>query len=352
MTGSIAPPGLSDLRSFRRIDVVDPAEMGADSRVSRRLPADSTVFSYRLQDRSLLRRRFDSPITRIAMRSIGDLRVCWIEDRFAARIDIGGDGVDRYCISTVLRGRKALVQAGTETSGGPPVGLIYRGAAGTCVLTSDANLRLNVWIQAHTLEAALEGMLGTKLRRPLAFRPAIDWGRGLAASLGGQIDLLLRELGREDGIADNPAAWASCTDMLTHLVLHGLPHNYSDSLGHGRCGAVPAYVRRAEEFMHANAAGPLRMEDVARAAGCSVRTLGAVFSRFRGTTPLAALHAIRLDLVHDELSRRPADLGAAEVARCYGFTNAGRFAAAYRLRFGESASETARCGPHRRMPGR
>jgi transcriptional regulator GlxA family with amidase domain len=81
---------------------------------------------------------------------------------------------------------------------------------------------------------------------------------------------------------------------------------------------------------------------VAAAAGCGVRTLNAVYRRFRDTTPLAALHAIRLDQVHAELIRRVSDASIAEVSRCYGFTNPGRFTAAYRRRFFESPSETIR----------
>jgi transcriptional regulator GlxA family with amidase domain len=82
---------------------------------------------------------------------------------------------------------------------------------------------------------------------------------------------------------------------MVSLVLRGIPHNYLERLGSGRFGAVPAYVRRADDFMRANAAVPIRMEQVAAAAGCSVRTLNAVFRQFRDTTPLAALHTIRVE---------------------------------------------------------
>jgi transcriptional regulator GlxA family with amidase domain len=101
-------------------------------------------------------------------------------------------------------------------------------------------------------------------------------------------------------------------------------------------------MRRAEDFMRANAAAPIRMEQVANVAGCSVRTLGAVFRQFRDTTPLAALHAIRLDQVRADLDCCAADASIAEVARRYGFTNAGRFKSAYCRRFGEAPAETAR----------
>jgi AraC-like DNA-binding protein len=129
------------------------------------------------------------------------------------------------------------------------------------------------------------------------------------------------------------------------LALRAAPHNYTDQLERGPAAAVPHYVRRAEEFMQAHCADPLRIADVAAAAGCSVRTLGDVFRRFRGRTPLAALHAIRLEQVHATLSLRATrDDGAAvgAIARRYGFANPSRFVAAFRRRFGEAPLDVLR----------
>ncbi len=236
--------------------------------------------------------------------------------------------------------RKAsLVQSQTETTDGG--GLATRLSAGTQLLTSDLDARVNLWLDAGAVEHALERMLGDRLRAPLKFKPRVDWTSGLAASLKSQINFLVHEITRGDGVADNPVALASMTDLILSLVLWGVPHNYLERLDNRRPAAVPAYVRRAEDFMRANAGAPIRMDHVADAAGCSVRTLGAVFRHFRDTTPLAALHAIRLDYVHVELSRGPASGSIADVARRYGFANPGRFMTAYRRRFGEAPSETA-----------
>lgn len=148
---------------------------------------------------------------------------------------------------------------------------------------------------------------------------------------------------QRDGLADNAVALASDTDLILSLVLRGLPRNYLGRLpGRSEIVAVPAYVRRAEAYMHANVSTPIRMQQIAAAAGCSVGTLEAVFRHFRDTTPLAALHAIRLDAVNAELNRSGSGESAAELARRYGFTNRGRFRMAYRHRFGETPPETAR----------
>jgi AraC-like DNA-binding protein len=98
------------------------------------------------------------------------------------------------------------------------------------------------------------------------------------------------------------------------LVLRGIPHNYLERPESGRFRAVPAYVRRAQDFIRANAAVPIRMEQVAAAAGCSIRTLDAVFRRFRDATPLSALHAIRLEQARAERSRSAKRASVAEIA--------------------------------------
>jgi AraC-like DNA-binding protein len=49
-----------------------------------------------------------------------------------------------------------------------------------------------------------------------------------------------------------------------------------------------------------------------------------------------------LDQARAELSRGANSISVVEIARSYGFTNAGRFTAEYRRRFGESPAETTR----------
>jgi transcriptional regulator GlxA family with amidase domain len=125
-----------------------------------------------------------------------------------------------------------------------------------------------------------------------------------------------------------------------HTALRGLPHNYAERLARQRDGALPACVQRAEAYFRSHAHQVVLMEDVAAAARCSVRALQRAFRRFRDTTPHAALERVRLELARTELTRSAATVKS--VAGRYGFANAGRFAAAYAARFGESPSKTQR----------
>jgi transcriptional regulator GlxA family with amidase domain len=74
-------------------------------------------------------------------------------------------------------------------------------------------------------------------------------------------------------------------------------------------------------------------------AGVSARRLQEAFREHLGTTPMEYLRSVRLDRVHAEL--RCGAGGVTETAHRWGFTHLGRFAAAYRERFGVLPSETA-----------
>jgi AraC-like DNA-binding protein len=76
----------------------------------------------------------------------------------------------------------------------------------------------------------------------------------------------------------------------------------------------------------------------------SERSLHAAFRRQLGTSPMSYVRHRRLDDAHDELLRVDPTAGVkvTDVALRHGFTHTGRFAAAYRQRFGESPSTTLR----------
>jgi AraC-like DNA-binding protein len=320
--------------------VRDPNEMDRRSLVSERFPRISRAYKYRLRDRALMRARFEHPIFSLAIAQVGSMLVSEGADRFATEITIEGELETRFYFNVLRHGGLSAMRHGREVSGFGSVGLATRAEPGVQFVTSDFCARSNLFVRAVELEAALTRMLDDRLREPLEFAASFDWSIGKAASVRHQLDFLIGELRRPDGLASNPIAVASATDLMHALVLGGIPHNYMARLEAGRTGATPAYLRRAEAFMREHAGTPLRMAEVADAAGCGVRTLSDVFRRFRETTPLKALHAIRLECVRDALHRDATDSSVGDIARRFGFTNAGRFTRSYRQRFAETPAET------------
>lgn len=107
--------------------------------------------------------------------------------------------------------------------------------------------------------------------------------------------------------------------------------------------ALSRTVREAREYIEHHPGEPLTVDLIAEQAHVSVRALQSAFRRDLDTTPLAYLRRVRLTRARDQL--QDAELGAvsiADVARQWGFTNLGRFAAEYAALFGEKPSRTLR----------
>jgi hypothetical protein len=91
--------------------------------------------------------------------------------------------------------------------------------------------------------------------------------------------------------AQNPAVGAHVESLLVGLLC-----SHETSLGTSPPSSIaPLFVRRAEEFMAANLAGPMQLQDIARAAGVPVRTLTEGFLRFRNVSPISLMRQMRLD---------------------------------------------------------
>ena len=105
-------------------------------------------------------------------------------------------------------------------------------------------------------------------------------------------------------------------------------------------GASPVYVRVAEEFMLAHAREAITLQDIAQAAGISIRTLQNGFRQHRNTPPMTALRNHRLLLVREELLKAdPFRQNVTTIAMNCGFTHLSRFASLFKAQFGESPSD-------------
>jgi AraC-like DNA-binding protein len=124
------------------------------------------------------------------------------------------------------------------------------------------------------------------------------------------------------------------------LLLASYPHNLGAEFDRAARPCAPFYVRRAEEYIRAQAREPVTMEDLIAASGVSARSLFNGFRTYRATTPMAYLKAMRLDLARRELcDADPAQTTVTEVAMSCGFTHMGKFARDFRIKFGKSPSQ-------------
>ncbi len=186
-----------------------------------------------------------------------------------------------------------------------------------------------------------QARMAAHLDRDARFRRRVDLARPELQPFLWHLRALHADTGLAAMTRADPRLAAAIEAPLLALLAQGQPWQGTPPAAPRPALVRPALVKRAEEFMRANFDQPITLDDMARAAGVAPRTLQEGFRRFTGCTPMGRLRDIRLDQARDGLARREGVSAAA--LRC-GFTHLGRFARAYRARFGETPSATVRAG--------
>ena len=152
------------------------------------------------------------------------------------------------------------------------------------------------------------------------------------------------------GVLDNPAAAGSrlalreCFRLLAATALEVFPQPdfaVAES-GAGNANPAPATIRRAVEFIDANAHRDITMVDIAQAARLSIRGTQAAFQRHLNTSPAAYLRRVRMAGAHRDLAAADPTAGesVAVISARWGFLHPGHFAATYREIYGVLPSQT------------
>lgn len=97
---------------------------------------------------------------------------------------------------------------------------------------------------------------------------------------------------------------------------------------------------KLDTYMRSRLCAPVALEDLARAAGVSVRSLNMLCQRHHGESPMTLLRNMRLDAVRARLRESPGHC-VTDAALEFGFGHLGRFSSYYRERFGELPSQTS-----------
>lgn len=160
--------------------------------------------------------------------------------------------------------------------------------------------------------------------------------RSVAAEVLGQIGPISAERDRE------------LTRFAAAGLLTAIPHW---PVGKGREQAARTRLAKAEKFLLRHVPDQVSVNDVAEAAGMSVRGLQSAFQRAHGVSPLAYLRGVRLLLAREQLESGEAE-SVATVARSVGMTHLGRFAAAYQEEFGQLPRDVLRAAAERSSAAR
>lgn len=190
-------------------------------------------------------------------------------------------------------------------------------------------------------------IVGVKIDRDFVHREAIRVAGDTDVVIPDQLDLGVPEMASwfrlvrsvagqpgDDPLLSNPLiAEQLATSLTDAFLVAALPESPSD-----RQAVRPRIVTRVLDAIRADPARAWSAADMAEVAGVSVRRLQEGFKEYVGRTPRECLTDIRLRGVHDELAGETAD-SVTEVALRWGFTHSGRFAAAFRNRYGVCPSD-------------
>ncbi|SPM28331.1 AraC family transcriptional regulator [Mycobacterium terramassiliense] len=140
--------------------------------------------------------------------------------------------------------------------------------------------------------------------------------------------------------ARQPLIAAAIGPLLAGALLECYPSGVSEPDPAGDPG-LPETLRDAVSFIHRHAAGEVSINDIAAAVHLTPRAVQYLFRRQLDTTPTEYLRRVRLQRAHDDLiAGEPSNGTVSEIARRWGFTHTGRFAALYRRTYGQSPHDT------------
>ena len=225
----------------------------------------------------------------------------------------------------------------SEKALAPDTAWITDGDAVTAHWDGPATVQALIFDQAHAQRAArqISGDDGLEL----AVHDAAPWDAESAELWNRTFDYLLGAL--SSSAMSDELLLAAVQRHALNVTLTAFPTTFHDTMRKSpQTRAAPAAVRRALEFIDANAHRPITVDDVASAVNMSTRGLQRAFQRALGTAPGDALRRSRLAGARRELIETTDPV--AVIARRWGFSHPSRFAAYFRDEYGVLPGTIAR----------
>jgi transcriptional regulator GlxA family with amidase domain len=184
----------------------------------------------------------------------------------------------------------------------------------------------------------LTALLGREPETDPRFAFALDLARPTESGIRDIVHGLLTRLDSDHQLLARSAVRKAEARLLVTSLLLAHRHTHSELLREDPARQGPPYLARAIEYIEAHLAERITLGDLARASGRSARAVDAAFRDHLGASPMTHVRNLRLERVRAALlaSRQKTSV----IALNAGFTHLGRFAAAYRERFGELPSAT------------
>jgi AraC-like DNA-binding protein len=249
-----------------------------------------------------------------------------------------------YQVNVLASGQMQLLHRGSSITYGPGLATICLPEGDLIVPRWQAGSRLfALRISRNALEETLSEALGRPLTAQIEFSPSMVTTKGPARSWMHMFNVFAQELFRADSALAQPLVAAPFVDSLLRALLLAADHPYQHVLEERTKLIAPQSIRPALDTIESDPQLPLTLAGLAEQCHVSSRALQQSFLRHMGMSPMTYLRQVRLRRAHQELlDSDPSVDTVASIAKRWGYTNPGRFAAAHAARYGESPAATLR----------
>lgn len=255
---------------------------------------------------------------------------------WGADVAVASDHPGAYAVNIPMSGHIESV------SGGEPV---YSSNGMATICPPDTSTRIIEWTKSCAILGVkldrdyLSGEMTRVFARPgMQLPPQVDLRNERGASWLEFVRSVATQAQGDQSVLRNKLVSDQLAGAITSAFLLAAVHD--DEVA----GAVvrPRIVKRVIDRMQADPARAWTAADMAEVAGISVRRLQEGFREYVGMSPMEYLRELRLERVYADLSEGGPGLSVTDVAMRWGLMHTGRFAAAFRRKYGMSPSEALR----------
>lgn len=252
---------------------------------------------------------------------------------------------DCYHINLLVSGNCTVAQGDRRESFSAsenPLGVVFGPDDPVYIDWSADAAQYHLKLSRDALEAHAARLVGTA-PSTIDFDLSFSLGTPAGQSLSSSVAFYYSQLRPSGGLAAMPTVQQELESALMTQVLLVAHSNLTRDLLRESPANADSMIRDVMEHIDLNPGANLTVAALSQLAGTSTRTLQTGFRRVAGMTPTEYVRNARLDRVRHDLMRGD-DVSVSDVASRWHFVHLGRFAAHYRVRFGESPSTTFRHG--------
>ena len=270
--------------------------------------------------------------------SLGDLSVSRL--RYGSAVQIEPGSLDSFFLVQMPLYGMARIESGAQhIDSSAELASVLSPQEATRMTWMAGTDQLMLRLSRSLVERTLVGYLGHPLNEPLRFELGFRWRE--CAPWQCMLSYLIDCTLQHPDLAMHKIVVSQIEQLAASILVTSHRHNHCEDAPARRSTILPRHVRRAQDFLEAHAHEPVTAEQLAQAAGVSVRSLYAGFKDFLGVSPMQYLRDLRMERARAELMSGDSN-HVAGVALRWGFAHMGRFSNEYKQRYGESPSKTLR----------